>query len=122
MPRKVTIGFATRIIQAEFMDLVLVGDYLVPLYNWDNDKNDYGFGLETDQVEYGGGIEWNYLRSLFIRFGYKSADYGEINDFTYGFGVDLNKWTGLPLTFDFASVPQAKGLAAVKRLSLGYKF
>jgi len=122
MPRKVTLGFATSLFNSEYMGLLVVGDYLVPLYNWDNDANDYGFGLETDQVEYGGGVEWNYLRSLFIRFGYKSADYGEINDITYGFGVDLNKWLGQALTFDFAAVPQAEGLSNVKRLSLGYRF
>lgn len=122
MPRKATLGFATSLFTSEYMGVLVVGDILVPLYNWDDDSDDYGFGLDWDQKEYGGGVEWNYLRSLFIRVGYKSADYGEINDMTYGFGVDLNKWVGSAITFDFASVPQAEGLSTVKRLSLGYRF
>ncbi len=122
MPRKVAVGFATSLVNTEYMGLLIIADYLVPLYKWSEEDNDYGLGLETDQAEYGGGVEWNYLQSLFIRLGYKSADYGEINDMTYGFGVDLTKWVGEAITFDFASVPQAEGLAAVKRLSLGYRF
>ncbi len=120
MPRKATLGIAFSAYHSEFMGLLLVADYLVPLYQWKDD--DYGFGLETDQAEYGMGVEWNYLRSLFVRFGYKSADYGDIADTTFGFGVDFNEWTGQAITFDFASVPQAVGLERVQRLSLGYRF
>ena len=120
MPRKLTVGIATSVYSSEYMGLLVVADYLVPLYKWKD--NDYGFGLETSQEEYGYGVEWNYLRSLFVRFGYKSAKYGEIQDTTFGFGVDLNRWVGTALTFDFASVPQAEGLERVNRLSLGYRF
>ncbi len=120
MPRKATLGWAFSAYQSEFMGLLVVADYLVPLYKWND--NDYGFGLEFDQKEYGMGLEWNYLHSLFVRFGYKSADYGEINDTTFGFGVDMDQWMGTAITFDFASVPQAKGLPRVNRLSLGYRF
>ena len=120
MPRKATVGVATSLYASEFMGLLAVADYLVPLYKWND--NDYGFGLEFSQEEYGVGVEWNYLRSLFIRFGYKSAQYGEIQDTTFGFGVDLNRWVGTAITFDFASVPQAEGLERVNRLSLGYRF
>lgn len=120
MPRKATLGWAFSAYQSEYMGLLVVADYLVPLYKWND--NDYGFGLEFDQTEYGIGVEWNYLRSLFVRLGYKSADYGEINDTTFGFGVDMNQWVGQAITFDFASVPQAKGLPRVNRLSLGYRF
>lgn len=120
MPRKATVGWAFSAYSSDYMGLLLVADYLVPLYKWKD--NDYGFGLEFDQTEYGVGVEWNYLRSLFVRFGYKSADYGEINDTTFGFGVDMNEWVGQAITFDFASVPQAEGLPRVNRLSLGYRF
>jgi hypothetical protein len=120
MPRKVTLGIAFSLYHSEYMGLLLVGDYLVPLYKWKG--NDYGFGLETSQEEYGGGIEWNYLRSLFVRFGYKSAQYGDIQDTTFGFGVDMERWVNQAITFDFASVPQAEGLPKVNRLSLGYRF
>ena len=122
MPRKATIGIAFSLYHSEFMGLLLVGDYLAPLYKWDDDKEDYGFGLDFEQEEFGYGIEWNYLRSLYVRFGYKSASYGDIRDTTFGFGVDADRWTGQAITFDFASVPQAEGLPKVTRLSLGYRF
>jgi len=120
MPRKATLGIAFSMYHSEYMGLLLVGDYLVPLYKWND--NDYGFGLDFDQKEYGVGVEWNYMRSLFVRFGYKSADYGDINDTTYGFGVDMEQWVNQAITFDYASVPQAEGLSRVDRLSLGYRF
>ena len=41
---------------------------------------------------------------------------------TFGFGVDMDRWVGQAITFDFASVPQARGLPKVSRLSLGYRF
>ena len=122
MPRKATIGIAFSLYHSEFMGLLLVADYLAPLYKWDDDKEDYGFGLDTAQEEFGYGVEWNYLRSLFVRFGYKSASYGDIRDTTFGFGVDMNRWVGQAITFDFATVPQARGLPKVSRLSLGYRF
>jgi hypothetical protein len=122
MPRKMTLGVAFSLYHSEYMGLLLVGDYLAPLYKWDNEENDYGFGLETSQEEYGFGAEWNYLRSLFIRVGYKSAEYGDIADITWGFGLDMDKWTGKAITFDFATVPQAEGLPKVNRLSLAYRF
>lgn len=122
MPRKATIGMAFSMYHSEFMGLLLVADYLAPLYKWDSDKEDYGFGLDTGQEEFGYGVEWNYLRSLYVRFGYKSASYGDIRDTTFGFGVDMDRWVGQAITFDFASVPQARGLPKVSRLSFGYRF
>lgn len=120
MPRKLTLGVAHSMYSSEAMGLLLVADYLVPLYKWKGD--DYGFGLETDQAVYGGGVEWNYLRSLFVRFGYKNDDTGDIKDTTWGFGVDLDRWVGQAIIFDFASVPQAEGLDRVNRLTLGYRW
>ena len=120
MPRKLTVGIAHSLYHSEYMGMLLVADYLVPLYKWKG--NDYGFGLESSQEEYGFGAEWNYLRSLFVRIGYKSAAYGDIKDTTFGFGVDLDRWVSQPITFDFAKVPQAEGLSTVTRLSLAYRF
>jgi len=122
MPRKATLGIAFSLYHSEFMGLLLVGDYLAPLYKWNDEKEDYGFGLDTAQEEFGYGVEWNYLRSLYVRFGYKSASYGDIRDTTFGFGVDMDRWTGQAIIFDFASVPQAQGLPKVSRLSFGYRF
>ena len=120
MPRKATIGIARSLYHSEFMGLLLVADYQVPLYKWEDD--DYGFGMDFDYNEYGGGAEWNYMRSLFVRFGWKAAKYGDIEDSTYGFGVDMEQWSGQAITVDFSSVPQAKGLDRVSRISLAYRF
>jgi hypothetical protein len=120
MPRKFTTGLAYGLIASEYMGLLLVGDYQLPLYKWEGDS--YGFGFETSQNEWGVGAEWNYDRSLFLRAGYKSADYGDISDWTFGFGVDLKKWVGQAIVFDFASVPQAEGLDRVSRFTLGFRW
>jgi hypothetical protein len=120
MPRRATVGAAYGLYHSEHMGLLLVGDLQMPLYKWDQDG--YAFGLETSQEEWGVGAEWNYERSLYFRLGYKSADYGDIRDYTFGFGVDLNKWLNQAILFDFASVPQAKGLDRVSRFTLGYSW
>jgi type IX secretion system protein PorV len=120
MPRKATIGTAVSLYSGELGGILLVGDLLVPLYKWED--NDYVIGLEFDQKEYGGGMEFNYDYSLFLRFGYKSAKYGDIQDLTYGMGLDLEKWLGKAFVFDFAWVPQAEGLPHVSRLTAGYRF
>ncbi|HOX26254.1 MAG TPA: PorV/PorQ family protein [Candidatus Krumholzibacteria bacterium] len=122
MPSKITAGLAYGLVNSEFMGLILVGDFQLPLYKWNSDKEKYSFGLETDQEEWGVGAEWNYDRSLFLRAGYKSAEYGDITDYTFGFGVDMKKWLGQALIFDFASVPQAEGLDRVSRFTLGYRW
>jgi len=120
MPRKVTIGLAFFPVTTEFMGLTFVADYLVPLYKWKGNK--YGYGLEFDQEEFGLGAEWNYFRTLYLRAGWKSAKYGDIEAMTFGFGVDFQKTIGEAITFDFAAVPQAEGLDRVMRFSLGYRF
>ena len=120
MPRRITAGWAFSIFSNEASGMLLIADYQVPLYKWD--VNDYGFGMDFDYAEWGGGLEWNYLRSLFLRFGYKSAEYGDITDTTWGFGVDLERWVGQGIVFEFAQVPQATGLPRVTRFSLAYRF
>ena len=120
MPRKVSLGTAVSLYNGEFGGILMVADLLVPLYKWEGDN--YAVGLEFDQKEYGGGFEANYDYSLFLRMGYKSAKYGDIQDLTYGMGVDLEKWTGRAFIFDFAWVPQAEGLPHVSRLTAGYRF
>jgi hypothetical protein len=122
MPRKFHMGAAYSLFASEAMGLLLVGDYQFPLYKFDEGSDDYGFGPEFSQEEWGLGAEWNYVQSLFVRFGYKSAAYGEIEDTTYGFGIDLKRWTGQAINFDYASVPQASGLDRVNRFSIGYRF
>ena len=110
MPLTLRTGFSFVGYQSEYMGILIVGDYLKSLVSQDNTKI------------YGGGIEWNYLESLFVRAGYKRDKEGEIEDYTWGLGVDLTRWTGQSISVDYASVPQAKGLASVSRISLGYRF
>jgi hypothetical protein len=122
MPRKLTLGLAYSIYHNEASSLLIVGDYLLPLLKWDTGQEEYGFGGEFDEEEYGFGAEWSYVQSLFFRFGYKSARAGDIEDTTWGFGIDLARWLGKSFAFDYASIPQAKGLDRVNRFSLGFRF
>jgi len=122
MPRKLATGFAFALFESEATSLIFVGDYWVPLLKWDTGEQDYSFGGEFDENEWGLGAEWGYVQSLFFRFGYKSAQAGDIEDYTWGFGLDLKRWLGQGISFDYASVPQAKGLDNVNRFSLGFRF
>jgi hypothetical protein len=128
LPRKLTLGLAHSLYHSEFMSVLLVGDYLVPLYKWKDSVSTagstggYTTAIEPSQAEHGFGAEWSYLHSLFVRVGFKSAAYGDIKDSTFGFGVDLATWANQPITFDFATVPQARGLPNVSRMSLAYRF
>jgi hypothetical protein len=122
MPRKLHVGTAYSIFASEAWGLLAVADYQLPLYDFKRENDDYGLGFEFDQEEWGLGAEWNYVQSLYFRFGYTSAAYGDIEDTTWGFGLDLSRWTGQAISFDYASVPQASGLDRVNRFSLGYRF
>jgi len=121
LPRKITFGVAHSIMHSEATSLLFVSDVLVPLLSWDTSTDDYGLGMDFDETEWGVGLEWSYLQSLFIRFGYKKGT-GQIEDMTWGLGMHLGRWVGQNITFGFASVPQAKGLKNVNRFSLGYDF
>jgi len=122
MPRKFTTGLAFSLFSSEASSLILVADYLVPLLKWDTDEQQYGMGAEFGEEEWGTGAEWSYVQSLFFRIGYKSAKAGDIEDYTWGFGVDLRRWLGQGISFGFASVPQAKGLERVNRFSIAFRF
>ena len=121
LPRKFTVGIARSIYASDVMSLLFVSDVLTPLLSWDNGSQDYGIGLDFDEAEFGGGVEWEYDGSLFVRFGYKKGT-GEIDGPTFGFGLQLGKWVGQNIEFSYASVPQAQGLSDVNRISFGYDF
>ena len=121
LPRKMTVGVAVSLYESDVMSWVWIADVLIPLLDWNTVEDDYGIGFDVGENEYGSGTEWGYDNSLFIRFGYKQGT-GDIADATYGFGMDMNNWVGKPITFEFASVPQAKGLARVSRFSFEYDF
>ncbi len=110
MPLSWRVGLSWKLYQSQYMGFLLVGDYLNSLVSEDNTQI---FGV---------GLEWNYSESLFVRLGYKDDSEGEIQDYTWGLGVDLTRWTGQAITVDYASVPQAKDLDRVNRISLGFLF
>lgn len=122
MPRKFTFGaaWAPKWLVSENFMLLLVGDYQLPLYKWNNDDNKYKWGFEKDQEEFGFGAEFNIVNVFAPRIGWKSAKYGDINGLTFGFGFDFSKVIDQNIQFGFASVPQAEGLDSVKRFSLGW--
>ncbi len=110
MPLSLRLGASMVAYQSEYMGFLVVGDYLKSLVSQD------------DTQIFGGGVEWNYVQSLYIRVGYKHDQEGEIKDYTWGMGVDLTRWTGQSISVNYASVPQATGLDRVSRISLSFLF
>jgi Type IX secretion system protein PorV len=81
---------------------------------------DFNQSLVTNKFRtYNGGVELRFLDQLSGRIGYYDDPLGEIQDMTYGLGIN---WHSLSL--DYASIPQAKnsGLDNVKKITLGYRF
>ncbi len=110
MPRILRVGLAWDAYRSAATSITVIYDYLDYLVSGDATKV-HGFGAE-----------WGYDNTLFIRGGYKIDDEGDIEDYTAGAGFNLQKWTGRPLVFDYASVPQASGLDRVNRFSLNFAF
>ena len=121
LPRKLTFGVAHSLMHSEATALLLVGDLLVPLLSWDDNEDDYGLGTDFGETEWGVGVEWSYVQSLFIRLGYKKGT-GQIEDMTWGLGMHFGRWVGKNIIFGYASVPQAEGLKNVNRFSIGFDF
>jgi hypothetical protein len=110
MPRNVRLGAAYDPIRTPITSVTLIGDYLISLVPDDETK------------VLGIGAEWGYLESLFVRAGYKDDPEGKIQAWTAGGGVDLQRWIGRSMSFDYANVPQAEDLERVHRFSLAFLF
>ena len=83
-------------------------------------SGDFNQSLVTSDFRvYNYGAELRFADQLSGRIGYYDDPLGEIQDLTYGLGIN---WHSLSL--DFASIPQAKnsGLENVKKITLGYRF
>lgn len=81
---------------------------------------DFNQSLVTDQFRtYHGGLELRYADQVAGRIGYYSDPLGEIEDLTYGIGVDFKGFT-----VDWGSIPQAKNsdLSNVQKITIGYRF
>src|SRR2546426_721753 len=80
--------------------------------------SDFNQSLVTDNFRtYNGGIELRYADQVAGRFGYYSDPLGEIEDITYGIGVQFKGFT-----VDWGSIPQAKNsdLGNVQKITIGY--
>jgi hypothetical protein len=82
--------------------------------------SDFNQSLVTNQFRvYNNGLELRYADQIAGRLGYYYDPLGEIQDLTYGMGINWHS-----LSIDYASIPQAKGsgLDNVKKITLGYRF
>lgn len=106
LSRNVRAGFAWEATSSKELRILLVGDF--------------NQSLVTNKFRtYNGGTEIKYTDKIAGRIGYYSDPLGDIEDLTYGLGIE---WKGLSL--DYASIPQAKdsGLPNVNKITLGYRF
>ena len=81
---------------------------------------DFNQSLVTDNFRtYNGGVELRYADQVAGRIGYYSDPLGEIEDVTYGIGVQFKGFT-----VDWGSIPQAKNsdLGNVQKITIGYRF
>jgi hypothetical protein len=82
--------------------------------------SDFNQSLVTDGFRtYNGGFELRYADQVAGRIGYYSDPLGDIEDMTYGIGVQFKGFT-----VDWGSIPQAKDsdLDNVQKITLGYRF
>lgn len=110
MPRILRVGAAWDAYRTAITSVTVIYDYLDYLVDGDA------------TIVHGVGAEWGYSGILFLRAGYKHDKEGDIKDATFGAGFNLERWTGKPLSFDYASVPQASDLSRVNRFSLNFQF
>ena len=82
--------------------------------------SDFNQSLVTDNFRtYHEGLELRYADQVAGRIGYYSDPLGEIQDLTYGIGVQFKGFT-----VDWGSIPQAKNsdLGNVQKITIGYRF
>jgi hypothetical protein len=66
---------------------------------------------------YNTGAELVFAEQLAGRVGYVYDPSGDVRGLSYGIGVNWNK-----LSLDWGSMPQARTLPSVQRVTLGYRF
>ena len=132
LPRNLKVGLGLELYNSPGMTLTAVADFnksLIKYSTKDNYVLDTGIGW-ADMV----GL-WNYGAEVAIqnrfygRLGYIDDPEGDITNFTFGIGLDLDISSigflgeGNKLfRFDFSSVPQAEELDRVSYLTLGVEF
>lgn len=115
LSRNVKAGFAWDPLSGKPFGATVAADFNQSLVT--NDFRTYNGGLE---LRYGGeaGKGLGDI-GLAGRIGYYDDPLGDIQDLTYGVGVNWGS-----LTLDYGSIPQAKnsGLSNVNKITLGYRF
>ena len=104
--RNVKAGVAWEALEAQNLSLTVA--------------TDFNQSLVTNEFRtYNGGLELRYTDQIAGRLGYYSDPLGEIEDMTYGIGINFKG-----LTLDWGSIPQAKNsdLSNVNKLTIGYRF
>lgn len=110
LPTTARVGVAWDAYYSPVVSGTVIADYLISLVSEDETK------------VLGVGAELGYVDTLFLRVGYKDDPEGDIQNVTAGAGVDLQRWMGRALRFDYASVPQATDLERVHRFSFIFHF
>ncbi len=132
LPRNLKFGFGLELYNTPGMTVTAVADFNKSLIEYQT-KDEYA--LETS-IGWADMIAlWNYGAEVSIqdrfygRVGYVDDPDGEITDWTFGIGMDLDVSSigflgeGDKLfRFDFSSVPQALDLDRVSYLTLGVHF
>lgn len=113
LSRNIKAGFVWDAFSGSGLTSTLVGDFNQSLVT--DGFHTYNGGLEvkysSETSSGSGGI------GLAGRVGYYYDPLGEIEDMTYGMGLNWGS-----LTLDYGSVPQATTLPHVEKISLGYRF
>ena len=104
--RNVKVGAAWEAVSAKNYAVVLAADFNQSM-------------VTNDFTTYNGGVELRYADQVAGRIGYYSDPLGEIEDMTYGIGIQFKG-----LTVDWGSIPQASesDLGNVQKITLGYRF
>lgn len=107
LPRNLRIGLAYSPVYNDLVRLTFAADANRPMVDFER-SNTYGFGGE-----------FVYYNLIAFRAGYMHDKDGNIMDPTYGFGFLLMNGK---FRIDWASIPQAKELGRVQRVSIGVTF
>jgi hypothetical protein len=98
-----------------------VGAAWVPFTNKDVNVTligDFNQSLVTTEFRtYNTGAEVAFIQKLAGRVGWVADPTGDISGLSYGLGVSFNN-----LSLDWGSMPQARTLPTVTRITLGYRF
>ena len=87
----------------------------VPGYVWDYHQEEYIYEKDPSQKETGDGWEVGLANIFYFRKGHFTAQYGDIDDDTRGWGINLQLNDRFGVRYDTATVPQARDFPKVYR-------